>query len=234
MGVVQRLTRIALAATQPLDRWISRGPKSAQAIALTFDDGPHPEHTPKLLDVLAKLEVTATFFVIGQQAARHPELIRRMVAEGHQVANHTWFHHEPTRLSSLALAAEVKETRALLEDLTGEAVTLFRPPKGELTWEKIRTLWTLEQTIALWNIDPKDFAFKGPGDIAAWEANYFPARGDIVLFHDNHPWATTILQQLVEKTRALGLGLITLAPWIKAARLRRHASLLNVEPAVTA
>jgi peptidoglycan-N-acetylglucosamine deacetylase len=234
MGVVQRLTRIALAATQPRDRWMGRGPRSAQAIALTFDDGPHPELTPKLLDLLAKLEVTATFFVVGQQASQHPGLIRRMVAEGHQVANHTWFHHDPQRLSPLALAAEVKETRALLEDLTGEAITLFRPPKGELTWEKIRTLWTLEQSIALWNIDPKDFAMKCPDDIAAWQAKYRPAPGDIVLFHDNHPWAMTVLPQLVGETRAAGLGLITLAPWIQAARLRRHSSLHNVESAVTA
>lgn len=218
MGVVQRLTRYALSATQPAARWITRGPRSSRLVALTFDDGPHPEQTPRLLDLLGELRIPATFFVVGSRAMAHPHLVKRMVREGHTVANHTWFHYEPARLSPLALAAEVRETRSLLGDLTGRSINLFRPPKGELTWAKIRTLWSLGQTIALWNVDPKDFAMPGLAAATAWEATYPPRGGDVVLFHDTHPWATGVLPQLAAKARRRGLEFTTLERWTTAQR----------------
>lgn len=218
MGVVQRLTRYALSATQPASRWITRGPRSSRMVALTFDDGPHPEQTPRLLDLLGELQIPATFFVVGSRAMAHPHLVQRMVREGHTVANHTWFHYEPARLSPLALAAEVRETRSLLADLTGRTTSLFRPPKGELTWAKIRTLWSLGQTIAMWNVDPKDFAMTELAAATAWEADYQPRGGDVVLFHDTHPWAAGVLPQLAAKARRHGLEFTTMDQLVAGAR----------------
>lgn len=219
MGVVQRLTRYALSATQPSSRWMTRGPRSSRVMALTFDDGPHPEHTPRLLDLLAELDVRATFFVIGDQARAYPEIVRRIACEGHLVANHSWFHHEPARQSARELEAEVLETRALISDLTGHTVNLFRPPKGQLTWAKIGMLWNHQQTIALWNVDPKDFAMPDLAAATQWEARYSPRPGDIVLFHDNHPWSAGILPQLVAKARYSRLGFVTLDELVRGGNV---------------
>ena len=214
MGLVQRLTRFTLSHWKTRADWIQSGPRSSSAIALTFDDGPHPEQTPRLLDQLAAHNIRATFFVIGRQALKHPQLVRRIHAEGHQIGNHTWFHHEPGRLRPLALQAEVRECRQLIQDLTGIRVSLFGPPKGELTWAKIRALWQQQQTIALWNIDPKDFAIASAEEMQHWASRYAPRGGDIVLMHDNHPWAATAIPQLAKSAREAELSFTTLEAWV--------------------
>ncbi len=222
MGVWARVTRTVLAWTMPRGRWIARGPTDCGAVALTFDDGPHPEHTPRLLDTLGETGVPATFFVVGREAAAHPKLIERMVSEGHQVANHTWTHAEPSKVSAKALMTEVRETGALLRTLTGGDVSLFRPPKGEFTLEKLRLLWRSRQTVALWNVDPKDFAMTAPEQADRWAAAYRPDAGDIVLMHDNHPWGGRMVPEIVSRARDGGLCFTTLREWttpIGAARV---------------
>src|SRR5581483_7402951 len=99
-------------------------------VALTFDDGPDPVYTPRVLDALAAEGAVATFFLVGRNAARHPELVRRIVAEGHGVGSHTWSHPELAETSLPALVREVRRGRRELERLAGSEVRRFRPPKG--------------------------------------------------------------------------------------------------------
>src|SRR5437763_16151440 len=97
-------------------RWLLfRGPASSDAVCLTFDDGPHPEHTPPLLDVLKDLQVPATFFVVGQQAEKHPEIVQRMVAEGHAVGHHSLTHSPSAQTSARLLSNEVGQSIRLLK-----------------------------------------------------------------------------------------------------------------------
>lgn len=193
-------------AVLPRDRWMVRGPDSATGIALTFDDGPHPEYTPHLLDELLKFEIRATFFVVGQAVARFPELAKRIIAEGHSLGCHTYTHSEPSETKSAQLLEEVRRSLALIEDLTGERPALFRPPKGKLSLLKTLGLWKLQQTIVLWNQDPRDYRADAINGIQPWVKHYQPQPGDILLLHDTHPHCIAAIEPLVQRVIERGLG----------------------------
>lgn len=199
----------------PRQRMLDRGPSTAAGIALTFDDGPHPEYTPRLLDELQKFEIQATFFVVGQAAERHPALTRRIVAEGHTIASHTYTHSEPRETSASSMLEEVRRSLALIEDLTGESPTLFRPPKGQLSLAKTLGLWNLQQTIVLWNQDPRDYRAASPTGILPWIDGYRPTAGDIVLLHDTHPHCIAAIEPLAQLATRLGLpDFSTIDRWV--------------------
>ena len=107
------------------------GPNNSKQIALTFDDGPDPIYTPKILDVLAKYNVKATFFVVGEMAALTPQLVQRIIAEGHEVASHTMTHPDGNT-PPLKLHAEVLKSITYLQNLTHQPIHFFRPPYGYL------------------------------------------------------------------------------------------------------
>src|ERR1700733_14183506 len=105
-------------------------PARPDEIALTFDDGPNPTWTPKLLDILASHEVSATFFLLGAQANAYPELVRRIAAAGHVIGNHTWSHPNLARSSSEVIREELKRTQQTLQQTTHAPIMFFRPPYG--------------------------------------------------------------------------------------------------------
>lgn len=203
MSFLRQTAKQMLTACVPrrwlLTRGAAHAPNERLRLALTFDDGPHPRHTARLLDVLSEAGLQATFFVVGGCAAGHPDLVRRMADEGHEIGNHTWFHHEPAMTSARQFLDEVRQTDAYLRNLTGGSPQAMRPPKGELNWGKLTGLWRQGKTIALWNVDPKDYRMTRPDDMAGWISEYEPRDGDIVLFHDNHPWAALGLESLLER-----------------------------------
>src|SRR6195256_5046182 len=102
-------------------------------IAMTFDDGPSATLTPKLLDLLAAHHIKATFFVIGENAADHPEILKRAVAEGHEIANHSWSHPNLGKMSDEAVRRELRKTDETISAAIGVRPTLFRPPYGSIT-----------------------------------------------------------------------------------------------------
>jgi peptidoglycan/xylan/chitin deacetylase (PgdA/CDA1 family) len=203
MSLLRQATKQMLAACVPSKWLLTRGPAHAAntrpRVALTFDDGPHPGHTARLLDLLSKAGLKATFFVVGSSAAGNTDLVRRMADEGHEVANHTWFHHEPLATSSRQFLDEVKQTDACLKSLTGVFPRSMRPPKGELNWSKLTGLWQQGKTVALWNVDPRDYRMSRPEEIRDWAADYKPQDGDVVLFHDNHPWAAIAVEVMLDR-----------------------------------
>jgi peptidoglycan/xylan/chitin deacetylase (PgdA/CDA1 family) len=192
-----------------------RGSKQVQ-MALTFDDGPHPQWTPAVLDALSQAGWRGTFFLIGERAAQHPELVRRIVAEGHDVGNHTWTHAEPRQTSTIAFREEVERTELLLEQLAGSRTGLVRPPKGELTLGKFCTLWRSGCRIALWNIDPRDYSMSSSDQAEGWAAAYRPRHGDILLLHDRLPLAAEIVKGLAAR-HGPSLGSVGLSAWIGRA-----------------
>jgi peptidoglycan/xylan/chitin deacetylase (PgdA/CDA1 family)/glycosyltransferase involved in cell wall biosynthesis len=209
----RQLLRRALTALLPRRRFLTRGPAESGSVCLTFDDGPHPEHTPRLLDGLRRQGVRATFFVVGRQAERYPELVRRIAAEGHTLGHHSYSHSEPGQTSARQLLDEVRRTRDLLAGLTGTPPVLFRPPKGSLTARKLWGLWRAGQTVVLWNVDPKDYARRAAGEVRDWFRRRPLNGGDLVLMHDNHPHAAEVVPGLVEDAHGRGLTFSQLPEW---------------------
>jgi peptidoglycan-N-acetylglucosamine deacetylase len=212
--LVRQLLRRALAVALPRRLFVVRGPARSRAVCLTFDDGPDPDHTPRLLDVLRDLDLRATFFVIGERAARYPEIVRRIPNEGHAIGHHSYQHREPGGMTSRGLWDEVTKTRALLKSLIGRDVCLFRPPKGKLTVSSLWRLWIGGQTVVLWNTDPKDYAMASVDSLRAYFDNRPLCGGDIVLLHDTHAHAADILPELAAQTRARGLSFGRVPDWI--------------------
>ena len=105
----------------------------AKKIALTFDDGPSREYTAEILDILKEYGVKATFFVVGVNIEKSPDLLRRIVAEGHEIGNHTYSHPHLQKMDTATLAKELTRTDGLIQSITGLSPTLFRPPEGVVT-----------------------------------------------------------------------------------------------------
>jgi peptidoglycan/xylan/chitin deacetylase (PgdA/CDA1 family) len=152
-------------------------------VALTFDDGPDERFTPQVLDVLAEHGACATFFVVGRRAARHPELVRRIAAEGHGLGSHTWSHPELAGLPLARLLAECRRGRRAVETAVGRRVRAYRPPKGHFDprGSLAARLTGLEPW--LWSVDPSDWRpGLAPAEILAGVDTM--ASGDVVLLHD--------------------------------------------------
>lgn len=211
---LRQLVRRGMAASLPRRLFMTSGPPGERSVALTFDDGPDPTHTPAVLDRLRARGVRATFFVVGGKAEAHPALVSRIAAEGHEIGHHSWAHGLPQETSALSLLAEARRTSALLERLAGRRPSLFRPPHGKLTPGKLLGLWSLGQTVVLWNRDPKDFARGAVDPIRRWFEEEPLAGGDILLLHDVHPHIAPALDAVFERAARLGLGFSTPAEWL--------------------
>ena len=158
----------------------SATPVEAPKIALTFDDGPSTAWTPALLDGLKERGVKATFFLIGENADKNPEIVKRMAEEGHLIGNHTYHHVELTKVSENEARLELADTSAVIVRITGKEPEYMRPPFG--AWQR-----KLEQEIqmlpVLWTIDPLDWTTENQDEIVnkvVTEAG----ENDIILLHD--------------------------------------------------
>jgi peptidoglycan/xylan/chitin deacetylase (PgdA/CDA1 family) len=137
-----------------------------------------------------------------------------MAAEGHLIGQHTFSHAEPSQTSASNLLADVRRADALLAQLLGSSPGLLRPPKGKLTVEKFWRLRRARQTIVLWNVDPKDYARQSIAEVRTWFAARPLKAGDVVLFHDTHPYAAEVLPELISRAEDDGLQFSTLARWL--------------------
>ena len=154
-----------MGAALPRRLFMTHGPASSGAVCLTFDDGPHPEYTPRLLQLLSELDVPATFFLVGQEAERFPGIVRQIAEADHVVGNHAFVHRDATLISSKSFLAEVDRAKTLLRELSGQEVDLFRPPHGRLTIPKLLGLWRAGHRVVLWNVDSRDYLEPGPEQI---------------------------------------------------------------------
>ncbi|WP_156807442.1 polysaccharide deacetylase family protein [Effusibacillus pohliae] len=134
------------------------GPRTAKQVALTFDDGPDLRFTPQILDILKQNGVKATFFIVGTRAQAHPEMVRRIVAEGHAIGNHTWDHPKLTKLTPQQIRDEVVRTDQLLDSIVGYYPALFRPPYGLTNPDIVREIGAMGYKIIDWSVDTRDWA----------------------------------------------------------------------------
>jgi peptidoglycan/xylan/chitin deacetylase (PgdA/CDA1 family) len=164
-------------------------PSDPHALALTFDDGPNPAATPRLLDVLARHNVRATFFLIGAYVLREPGLTRELAAAGHTLGNHTMHHLWLPRHANATIRAEIAACNATLEDTLGQPVTLFRPPHGARRPAVLRIARSLGLATVQWNLMVGDWKDRTAGDLVqrmlpGIAANRRRGRGTSVVLHD--------------------------------------------------
>lgn len=161
------------------------GQSAARHVALTFDDGPDPESTPAFLDTLGRLNVRATFFLLGAQLAREPELGRRIVARGHEVAVHGWGHRPHLLCTPWAVHADIARTRDLVEDVTGQRPRYWRPPNGVLTGAGLASASRLGLRPVLWTADGRDWQAEATPESVLARLNGQLGAGGTVLLHDS-------------------------------------------------
>lgn len=181
-------------------------------VALTFDDGPHPEYTPRILEILAQQEVRATFFFQGVNAARWPALVRRVHSAGHQIAAHGVDHVATSTQSRDAALVNATACHALLCEISGTHLApYYRPPYGDITFGALRDLGQRGYRLAFWSYDSRDSFCDKAADIEQRLSRTAPPPGSIILFHDDYAHTVEALPQVIATLRARQLSFATVA-----------------------
>ena len=159
-------------------------PRNDKVVALTFDDGPSPIWTPKILDELKKVNIKATFFMLGEHVAKYPEVARRVAEEGHEIGNHTYDHHVLLYYKLEELEKEIKDAERIIQKVTGKTTRYFRPPKAWLTAQEKKKISELGYKVILWSLNSKDWVTFDDKYIVKYIVRHIKP-GDIILFHDS-------------------------------------------------
>lgn len=207
--------------TRVLRPWVvSRIENAGPRVALTFDDGPHAEVTPRVLDVLDHYGAKATFFCVGENLHRQPSLAEQIQRRGHELANHSMTHAELVDIDYTATAREFDDTFALLSARDRPSVTqsFLRPPKGVINLNVLRYCAIRRKRIIHWSRDPEDF-LSGRADqvIEGFERRPLVS-GDIVLLHDKMPHSPEVVDGILRGLSRHGLGCVTVTDLVRAGR----------------
>jgi peptidoglycan/xylan/chitin deacetylase (PgdA/CDA1 family) len=179
-------------------------------VALTFDDGPHPELTPQLLDILQSKQAVATFYVIGRAVKEHPEIINRAFLEGHEIGNHTWSHPDMRKLSAEALAGEINKTTEAISRVTGEHPYGIRPPYGAYNRKVLSAISPRLWPVVMWTVDPLDWKKPGSKEVARRVLEKV-SPGAIILLHDIHLGTIQAVPSIIEGLLQRGYRLVTVS-----------------------
>ena len=184
MAKLKLILKYILIYTVPTKLIMWRGSKNARQIALTFDDGPNPETTPKLLEALKKIDARATFFVVGENVKKYPDIVQKVKDAGHEIGNHSYSHRRMTELSRKSLVNEIDDTAQCLSEF-GSRCNLYRPPYGVIRYGYLPTIWRLKQSIVMWSIDTRDFESTSAEEVTKRITKVGLRGGDILLMHDD-------------------------------------------------
>lgn len=226
MGIATRLRNLCMGALLR-GHFIASGPRGEKVIAITFDDGPIPVHTAAILDLLGANGACATFFLTGSHAESHPELVRRIADEGHELANHSYKHVAFARMPLANQLDEIERVDALLQARDGRELHWFRPPQGIMPPSLLVALMRRRHPVAMWSLDSLDYLGSGVQAILQrFESR--PARnGEIVLFHDDNDGTVQALRALLPLWRDDGFRFATvseLAGGTPSSRERQRGS----------
>lgn len=180
-------------------------------VALTFDDGPHPQNTPRLLDLLRQRNIKATFYVIGRNVDLYPAITRRIVAEGHEIGNHTYTHRNMTKLSDASVREELNKTRESIARAAGVKPRTMRPPYGALL--QTQRSWIHSEynyPTIMWAVDPKDWQRPGPSVVTSRILSA-TTPGAIVLAHDLHAPTVTAMPATCDGLLRKGYKFVTVS-----------------------
>jgi len=201
---------------------VVRGPRGARGVVLTFDDGPHPTWTPRVLETLARHGAKATFFLVGRKAARHPEVVKAIVDAGHAVGLHSWGHDRLLALRrEKAVREDLRRGVAALERVTGKRPTLFRPPIGLTNPIIARVVDALDLTVVGWSIRGHDGLPRARAEDVVARVRRDLRDGAIVMLHDSpetgdrEPAAVKALPAILDAIAAERLEVVPLGPWVE-------------------
>lgn len=188
-----------------LGRTSVRVPGRPRELFLTFDDGPDPEHTRRLLDLLQRHRARATFFIIGRALAEHASVAAEVHAAGHRLGNHSTTHPWFNRISWRRQAQEIGQTEAALRAIDGAPRHLFRPPHGRVSGACVARTLTGSLRMSLWTTDSLDYRLDAAGVVRHLRDTGVRG-GDILLFHDDAAVAADALEVLLPEWQAQGFG----------------------------
>ena len=207
--------------------WTSIDPESyddeEKVIALTFDDGPHPEYTDQVLAVLAKYNAKATFFELGENAEEYPEISKRVVDAGHQLASHTYSHDPDNYLNKLdaeGVQNQITKAQTVLENATGVHVTCVRPPGGNIDGDAVLAAGNLCDSFVGWSIDSVDWQLPG-ADTIIETVEDAATSGSIILMHDgggNREETVEAIESIIPDLQAKGYRFVTIDELIELRR----------------
>ncbi len=194
---------------------VTQGAREEKVIALTFDDGPHPEFTPQILDLLKEYEAKATFFILGKQAALYPDLVKRELEEGHELGNHTYSHIDVKKSSKEKIEKEFQKTQDMIYSITGVKPKVFRPPYGFYNQNTLNVANENKCKVILWspNQDPKDWSSPGVDRIVNTVISK-TKNGDIILLHDyieGNSHTIEALKTILPDLKARGYRFVTVS-----------------------
>lgn len=195
---------------------IKNVPTTKKIVALTFDDGPHPDSTPKLLAVLRQKEVKATMFVLGENVEKQPELFKQMVVDGHEIGSHAYNHIHMQRISAQERARQFERLEQAVS-IAGVKPVLFRPPGGGYSDKMIEEARRRGYRTILWSIDPRDWSRPGVNHIVnTVMANIKP--GSIILLHDGQYELQTAeaVGVIIDRLRSQGYSIVTVGELLQS------------------
>jgi peptidoglycan/xylan/chitin deacetylase (PgdA/CDA1 family) len=178
---------------------------------MTFDDGPHGTNTPRLLEMLKQRGIKATFFCVGQCVAEFPEIARRIVDEGHEIANHSWSHPQLSAMSEASVRDQLEKTHQAIKQATGVAPKMFRPPYGAFTQRQRN--WAnavYGYRIILWDVDPLDWKIRNASHVES-EILKQTVPGSIILSHDIHKSTVDAMPATLDALLAKGYKFVTVS-----------------------
>ena len=179
--------------------------RSRKAVALTFDDGPNPNTTPVALELLKKYNAKGTFFMVGKAVAGNEEIIKQVVAEGHQIGNHSWSHPLLTKISLEQAKSQINDTTEALKKASGQDVHIMRPPYGGIN-ATIQA--AVDQSFILWDVDTLDWKNRNTASIMKEVRKARP--GSIILMHDVHQTSIDALPSVLQYLTEQGFELVTI------------------------
>lgn len=191
-----------------------RGDSRRKEVALTFDDGPHPPFTYKLLDLLKALNVKATFFVVGFKVEDDPEVLQRMVAEGHEVANHSYHHPNLKLLPPGLIESEIRLNNDAIRRACGKEPVCFRPPGGQRSDDVLEIAHKLGMSTILWTDDPADYANPG-AEVIEQKLLSHVKPGATILLHDGVEQTYQMLPNFVARLRQQGYRFVTVSEMLQ-------------------
>ena len=215
-GPVQRNPDMQLNSNFPRNAGVtfSRVSVPGKFVAITFDDGPHPSNTPRLLDILAERNVKATFYVIGRSVDMHPGVLRRTVAEGHEIGNHSQTHRLMTRLSDTEVRQEMQRCEDAIGKAAGVKPRTMRPPYGGLNQSQRELVHTeFGYPTILWSVDPLDWKRPGPSVVARRMISG-ASPGGILLAHDLHSQTVDAMPATLDGLLRQGYKFVTVSQLI--------------------
>ena len=178
----------------------------SRRIILTFDDGPHPRTTPRILEILKRRNIKAIFFVLGLQAEKYPQLLRKISEDGHEIGNHTYNHKNLAQLSEADARQQIDRTSKIVERITGKKPRFLRPPYGASNRQLLKICKSENLSLLLWTIDPRDWRYKNETvilrNLNKQLGLYGTPRGGAVLLHDIYPATVRVLNKFLDQISA--------------------------------